>query len=435
MLLGTATTQPISAARSKAVEARDAQGATDTTQASEKSHEEDLAEVLDELAEVGALDPDAKRLLMADLEEAKPENWPLIVRQFRSALAFRQQLAERELEVNGDELLPLFTEQPAVVKTQTAKRTDRHDVEPPQAEAVIADSEEIESAEQPSNIVQAERSYLVEANSVTANSVTTKLPEPLAANRPSVQQFAQPVSYVAGLEAPRDWHGHLQSAIEDLQLSVQPSPGSSEEVNQHMRLRLMQLLAGDKEASLQPIPGATAPQQDYWNQQLFAVSTYLDSESQPDNKRRAASSLMHLDQARTKLAELATLQVRRLSFVDSVEGYGAYEPREESKFRPGDQVVLYAEIENFSSESTKDGYRTRLGTSYEVVDKSGKRVDSAQFPEVEDLCRTARRDFHMQYTVTLPMRIYPEQYEIRLIITDQQSHKIGQASVPFEILD
>jgi hypothetical protein len=142
-----------------------------------------------------------------------------------------------------------------------------------------------------------------------------------------------------------------------------------------------------------------------------------------------------LDQARAKLAELATMQVRKLAFVDSVSGYGAYQLRETTKFRPGDQVTLYAEIENFSSESTRDGFRTRLGTSYEVLDKHGKRVDSAQFPEVEDVCQNPRRDFHMQYTVTLPTRIYPEQYELRLIITDQQSQKIGQASVPFEIVE
>ena len=183
------------------------------------------------------------------------------------------------------------------------------------------------------------------------------------------------------------------------------------------------------------IPGASAEQQDYWNQQLFAVSTFLDSARQPDDKRRAAGSLMYLDQARAKLAELATMQVRKLAFVESVAGYGSYKLVEAAKFHPGDQVTLYAEIDAFSSESTKEGYRTRLGTSYEVVDKNGKRVDSAQFPEVEDLCKNPRRDFHMQYTVVLPTRIYPEQYQLRLNITDQQSQKIGQASVPFEIVE
>jgi hypothetical protein len=70
-----------------------------------------------------------------------------------------------------------------------------------------------------------------------------------------------------------------------------------------------------------------------------------------------------------------------------------------------------------------------------VVDPQGRRVDGAQFPEVEDVCRNQRHDFHMQYGVALPTRIYPGEYELRLIITDQLSNKIGQASLPFEIVE
>ena len=370
----------------------------------EKSEEVALAEILDELTETGALDAGEKQQLMANLREAKQENWPLIVRQFQSALAYREQLAAREK-----------TEAEKPTEQIVAKQTTRPKVASPPT-------------------VQA--SFDVQANQLreTPSAVVTVLPEPPTVLPKPPLRAVRPVTHLDATIVPgQPWQGDLQSAIQKLEGSVPAAPGSTDEVNQHMRLRLLQLLAGNEETALSPIPGATAPQQDYWNQQLFAVSTFLDSKQQPDDRQRATGSLMQLDQARAKLAEMATMQVRNLAFVDSVEGYGAYELHEETKFRPGDQVTLYAEIENFSSESTKEGYRTRLATSYEVLDKSGKRVDSAEFPEVEDLCRNPRRDFHMQYTVTLPTRIYAEQYEIRLIVTDQQSHKIGQASVPFEI--
>ena len=55
-----------------------------------------LTGVLDELQEIGAIDPAAQQQLMADLKAAKPEHYSLIVEQFRAALAYRQQLAERE---------------------------------------------------------------------------------------------------------------------------------------------------------------------------------------------------------------------------------------------------------------------------------------------------------------------------------------------------
>ena len=46
-------------------------------------------------------------------------------------------------------------------------------------------------------------------------------------------------------------------------------------------------------------------------------------------------------------------------------------------------------------------------TLVRVADDGLHRVDGRQFPDVEDLCGSVRRDFHMQYGVDLPTRIYP----------------------------
>jgi hypothetical protein len=96
-------------------------------------------------------------------------------------------------------------------------------------------------------------------------------------------------------------------------------------------------------------------------------------------------------------------------------------------------VTIYAEVENFASNSTAAGYETVLGTSYQVVDSSGHRIDGAQFPDVTDVCKGRRRDFHLQYGVNLPTRISPGAYHLELTITDQRSGKIGHAALPFEI--
>lgn len=80
------------------------------------------------------------------------------------------------------------------------------------------------------------------------------------------------------------------------------------------------------------------------------------------------------------------------------------------------------ELSALRREVTEDQIDARLREFQKVFD-------------VQDLCQNQRRDFHMQYGVVLPTRIYPGQYQLRLTITDQLSHKIGQASVPFEIVD
>ncbi|MCA9230966.1 MAG: hypothetical protein KDA57_09960 [Planctomycetales bacterium] len=409
---------------------------------SPKTQEEAMAAVLDELQQIGAIDQTAQQQLMADLREAKPEHWPLIVKQFQSALKYRQQLAAREspntLQQSASSSLAKYSEAmrppaPASRETNVAQ-LDMATIAS-QASQELRESEHVEISDaQPPLETTRESDSLDSAKPLPPPTTTPLKPQPTARAVPQ-QQVIEQATYEAPSSPAATSEDYLQSAITAMEQSAQPNPSTVDEVQQHMRLRLLHLLAGQETDAMRPIPGASGTQQDYWSNQLFAISTYLNNEDQPDVKRRAAGSLMHLDSARASLAELATLHVRNLTFVDSVDGYGVYQPREETKFRPGDQVSLYTEVENFRSESTKEGYRTYLTTSYEVLDQNNQRVDGAQFPDVEDLCRNQRRDFHVQYGVALPTRIYPGHYKLQLTITDQLSHKIGQMSVPFEIVE
>jgi hypothetical protein len=225
----------------------------------------------------------------------------------------------------------------------------------------------------------------------------------------------------------------IEQATEDLARRVSDTPASTEEVHQHVHLRLLRLLTGQTEAALEPIPRISPTEQDYWSGQLFALATYLDHHGQPDNKRRAMAAAMHVDEALAHLREAGTLSLRNLTFCKSVSGYGAYEPHATSSFSASQQLTLYVEVENYRSVPTEDGFCTQLGTSYEVLDETGRRVDRGEFPDVDDCCRSRRRDFHIQYGLALPAKLSPGQYRLQLIVRDRQSDKIGSATLAFEV--
>ena len=172
----------------------------------------------------------------------------------------------------------------------------------------------------------------------------TDLPDPYpSTSTPKVMKTEQ-VNYVtaqppqASNPEPLTWEQHLTKAIGILEQQTSDMPRSTDDVHLQMRLRMLRFLAGREDEAMQPISGAPPAMQDYWSKQLFAISTFLDNHRQPDDKSRAAGSLMHIDQARAKLAELATLQVRNLTFVENVEGYGVYKRLENASFKPSDQV-------------------------------------------------------------------------------------------------
>ena len=233
--------------------------------------------------------------------------------------------------------------------------------------------------------------------------------------------------------ADESWQRLVQKASDDLSQRVVSSPATTAEVHQHVSLRMLRLLAGDTEQALEPIPHISPAEQDYWSRQIFTLATYLDHHSQPDDKRRAAASVTHLDEAVSHLRELGSLSLRNLSFCKNVYGYGAIEPYEADTFTPGQQVSLYVEVENFHSKSGEKGFSTLLGGTYELLDDKGKRVSGGDFPDVDDCCRSRRRDFHIQYGLSLPQNLAPGRYRLELIIKDRQSDKLGHATAPFEI--
>ena len=465
-------------AETQAAEALKAQALRKATVGEEIPEDKAFAEVLDQLQEIRAIDPEAERELIAELKQVKPENYAMVVDAFRTALAYRQQMAERDRAVFAGEspenefdvtTQQLRDKQPAPQrKVQQASAT----VElPPQLPPSPAAANWPPSQTPAMN--SAAKSYAPLPSPAAIHAVATEpltsgqLPPPVesahmidpVAQRPlPISRPLAPVEPVeaepsdeaaivsddqspqskplAALQAatPGDWHAQLDATIADLEQTVAPQPTTVAELHDHMRLRTLQLLAGNETDAYRPIPGASPAQQDFWSKQLFAINAYLNAATQLDEKQRAIAALAPLDDARARLSELASLRIRNLSFVESVDGFGAYEPNKGTKFSPGQKVMLYAEVENFASNASEKGYATSLGTSFKVLDESNRLVDGKQFPDVQDSCRNRRRDFHMQYEFPLPTRIYPGEYQLELTITDHNSGKIGQTTLPFEIV-
>ena len=173
--------------------------------------------------------------------------------------------------------------------------------------------------------------------------------------------------------------------------------------------------------------------QEFWSQELYGLATWLDSQRVSDPSRRAGQSKPPLAAAVHRLEELAPLVVLNLAFITEVQSYGIYKPFGKSEFTPGQELLLYAEVENFRSEDTPKGFHTVLQGSYQVFDSRGQRVAGQELNTVEEYCRNPRRDFFLAYRLSLPKRIYAGKHTLQLSLVDQKSQKIGQATIEFSV--
>ncbi|HEX4413161.1 MAG TPA: hypothetical protein VH107_05995 [Lacipirellulaceae bacterium] len=428
----------------------------------------DMSGVLDKIEEVRALDPSAEPKLMEELRRTPPNTWPLVAEQFRATLAYHQQLVAQEqpspsgadaasaehqktsqtnLATQGSDSThqAASTQIGALLNPKTANlestaalsQTANPNPNPNPATgsvkpAVVAPAEFAEGG--PAQAIKpADNSVVKQAAFQTQAAANPTAPQESGKSDHSEKQTGADKIPLANSAGDEDWQKLVQKAADELSQHLPPSPATTAEVHQHVSLRILRLLQGDTEKALEPIPHIEPAEQDYWSRQIFALATYLDHHSQPDDKRRAAATVVHLDEAVSDLRELGSLSVRNLSFCKNVYGYGAFEPYDVDVFAPGQQLSLYVEVDNYHSVSNEKGYCTLLGASYEILDEKGKRVSGGEFPDVDDCCRSRRRDFHIQLGLTLPENLTPGHYRLELVVKDRQSDKLGHATTQFDV--
>lgn len=402
-----------------------------------------MQEVVAELQELGALDPAAQGRLMEDLRQTDPAWWPSVVQQFRAAVAYRRRAEGRQPAAAGSgDRWPVRTV--SAVAPPGERVGGQHD-RAGSGQAYLPPGVSPPSGQPPERIGRlpvTDNAALAPSKAPWGHYPATLYPEagPHLANRPAdIRQAPDPAEQVNAASAASrgagDWRAHVGGAIGALESQLRGAPAAAGEAGRHARLRMLYLLAGRRDDAVQPIPSAPPADQEFWSKQIYGLATWLDTERAGDATRRAAETKQILEEAVTRLGESAPLVVRNLAFCTEVQSYGCTKRFKTYEFAPDQEVLLYAEVENFTSEATPKGFHTSLRSSYQIFDNRGQRVADHQFTTTEEYCQNPRRDFFIGYRLRLPRRIYPGKHTLQLTIEDLKSHKVGQSSIELTIRD
>jgi len=402
-----------------------------------------LPQVISEVQDLGALDAATEQKLLADLHQTDPALWPLVVQQFRAALAYRRRIQQREMAVAGPSVVPAREppgSPPLGDQAEIDFRRSAFAVASPPSRAPGTDTGGTHgfdrlpatrhAALSPSGPPQGDYPATGYRQPVMETVDRSSSGCPAAGLTPD---DVMPASF--NPQDPRPWQEHLAVAIKGLESVVNQSPQSAAEVDEHVRLRMLYLIAGQRDRALEPIPTITPSLQDFWSKELFGLSTWLDSEDARESTSRAAEAKRLLIDAATSLGESAGLEVRNLAFCSEVQSYGTIKEFQEYEFVPNQELLLYAEVDNFTSRQTSEGYHTALRSSYQIFDSRGQRVDDHEFTTTEETCCNRRRDFFIGHHLRLPKRIYAGKHTLQLTIEDLESRKIGQSAISFTIKD
>ncbi|RLS57076.1 MAG: hypothetical protein DWH91_05240 [Planctomycetota bacterium] len=343
-----------------------------------------------------------------------------------------------ETEASSDPATPAETVSPAEANPAT----------PSTAEATISSPDEKSAFDGMRIWPQGRRGD----RSFSERLAATKLPLPAPWQRHEVAKSTETTPPHADLpariiEPPRAnpkaayWQDELQKLISVMEAEVARTAGDTladeqAHIQRQVYLRMLYLMAAQPEKAQLPITATDTPQQEFWTSVFWGMSNYFDESNAHDPVVRASLTSEQFQNALRHLQPQAKLQLHGLTFCQQIDGWGQYQPFERDEFEPGQPVLLYAEVQNFSSEMTPEGlFRTRIISQIEIVRLGAEPqvFDQEHLGEAEDLCRARRTDYCSSYRIELPTNLTPGQYELRLQVEDFLTQRTTHQSVGFRV--
>lgn len=128
-----------------------------------------------------------------------------------------------------------------------------------------------------------------------------------------------------------------------------------------------------------------------------------------------------------------SLMIRNAAFASRVQAWGVLDRFEADRFRPGQEVIVYFELENLSSGESPAGHTTCIDARLRCITSTGDVVHEWKFEPIAETCRARRHDYFARYMVRIPPEAKPGIHRIELAVTDTLSGHEAVEALDLEI--
>jgi hypothetical protein len=239
---------------------------------------------------------------------------------------------------------------------------------------------------------------------------------------------AQPKATIVS-PGPNDFRQKLCELRNALKVELDEETNSDE---RKQSLQLAQQIVTLLESRDMAVPAISG----YLEPQISAIETLLH-ESDVTNMvaigKKAGQTLEHLRAAEVALQAAAGLKIQNATFCTEVLGFGQFRECKSSVFMQQQQLLIYCEVENHVSkvrtENSQVNHVTRLQTALTICNPEKAVVQQIDYPTVEDVARSARRDFYIYVPVTMG-NLPAGNYSLYLTVTDLEGNKTTTLDPP-----
>lgn len=345
-------------------------GAIDT---SDEAMEKVIDNAVARLSAAGGIDPATQELLIQTLEKTPPQDWAVVVNEFAATL----EAARGDAARTAADPLPLAAPavgglvNPVVSPASVPAPLDLTAIEPTPIATVPPAAAALPAAPVP-----------------PPESAPVPPPEPAPAAPPVA--VAPPVAPAAPVAAPPP--------------AAPPAP------------------VQPAVALIEPAPAAAT---------VAVLHTPVAEPPAPPEPEAFAEAPSPADRADPSPAGPS---ISNPCFATRVRGWGQVERFPAAAFRPGQEVIVYFELDRLRIRSGDDGHTTAVDTAFRLLDAGGTRVGQWTFEPIEETCPSPRRDYFVRYFIRIPDDAMPGPHRLEWAVTDTLAGATRQAHLDLEVV-
>lgn len=128
------------------------------------------------------------------------------------------------------------------------------------------------------------------------------------------------------------------------------------------------------------------------------------------------------------------LAIQNACFASRVRAWSVVDRFETAEFRPGQDVIVYFELDQLAARADGEGHTTRVETVLRLVDADGHRLHEWSFEPLEETCGGRRRDYFARYLIAIPPHTQPGRCRLEIAASDAIGGRTAHATLPLEVI-
>lgn len=271
------------------------------------------------------------------------------------------------------------------------------------------------------------------------NDYRFELTEPQANSHPAPAPLPEPPAQIAVAEndaKPLTLSQEQPPTTDELERRLaERIRTDSRDLAAHLDYQLIQLLRGRQVPQMQNISSLSIEDREILAALLDGLSNFR-ANAGSDRSAMLSRRVQPLLEMSQRLRAATVLSVPTLVLCRKVDGFGVYDPVDTDRLPAGQEtaLVMYCEVENFSSRRDAQGWVTELTEEAVLYNERGQRVWHEARQPIRDLSRNRRHDFFVARRVKLPV-LPAGHYTLTVSIADQQSNRITEKSLNIRLVE